>query len=105
MHTCRVSDMEKLVGDIAPYELAEEWDNVGLLVGRFGGGPGVGVGRRAVGGWAGVPRGGKRGDGRCLGGAVGRRRDGRVLQIEGFAVARRGAPLAGRLGGRWFFHG
>ena len=36
MHTCRVSDMEKLVGDIAPYELAEEWDNVGLLVGRAG---------------------------------------------------------------------
>jgi len=34
MHTCRVSDMERLVGEIAPYELAEEWDNVGLLVGR-----------------------------------------------------------------------
>ena len=36
MHTCRVSDMERLVGEIAPYELAEEWDNVGLLVGRAG---------------------------------------------------------------------
>jgi len=36
MYTCRVSDMERLVGEIAPYELAQEWDNVGLLVGRSG---------------------------------------------------------------------
>ena len=34
MNTCRVCDLEKLVGEIAPYELAEEWDNVGLLLGR-----------------------------------------------------------------------
>ena len=34
MNACRVEDMEKLVGGIAPYELAEEWDNVGLLLGR-----------------------------------------------------------------------
>ena len=30
---CMVRDIEKLVGGIAPYELAEEWDNVGLLFG------------------------------------------------------------------------
>lgn len=36
MHTCKVADMEKLVGGIAPYELAEDWDNVGLLLGRAG---------------------------------------------------------------------
>ena len=34
MHTCKVSDIVRLVGGIAPYELAEEWDNVGLLLGR-----------------------------------------------------------------------
>ena len=34
MHTCKVSDLVRLVGGIAPYELAEEWDNVGLLLGR-----------------------------------------------------------------------
>ncbi|MFQ9448041.1 MAG: tRNA (adenine(22)-N(1))-methyltransferase TrmK [Christensenellales bacterium] len=31
MGRCTVSDIEKLVGEIAPFELAEEWDNVGLL--------------------------------------------------------------------------
>ena len=36
MNTCTVSDVERLVGEIAPYELAEEWDNVGLLFGRAG---------------------------------------------------------------------
>ena len=36
MNECRVSDIERLVGEIAPYELAEEWDNVGLLFGRSG---------------------------------------------------------------------
>lgn len=36
MNTCTVSDMERLVDGIAPYELAEEWDNVGLLLGRRG---------------------------------------------------------------------
>ena len=33
MGRCTVSDIDKLVGDIAPFELAEEWDNVGLLFG------------------------------------------------------------------------
>ena len=36
MQTCSVSDIENLVGKIAPYELAEAWDNVGLLLGRAG---------------------------------------------------------------------
>lgn len=36
MNSCTVSDVEKLVGTIAPYELAEEWDNVGLLFGHAG---------------------------------------------------------------------
>lgn len=36
MNTCTVSDVERLVGEIAPYELAEEWDNVGLLFGHAG---------------------------------------------------------------------
>ncbi|MBQ2990323.1 MAG: Nif3-like dinuclear metal center hexameric protein [Clostridia bacterium] len=36
MHGCTVADIERLVGEIAPYELAEEWDNVGLLLGRAG---------------------------------------------------------------------
>ena len=31
---CTVSDVETLVGEIAPFELAEERDNVGLLFGR-----------------------------------------------------------------------
>lgn len=34
MNGCTVAELEKLVGGIAPYELAEDWDNVGLLVGR-----------------------------------------------------------------------
>ena len=34
METCTAKELEALVGEIAPYELAEEWDNVGLLVGR-----------------------------------------------------------------------
>ena len=34
MKKCTVTDVEQLVGGIAPYELAEEWDNVGLLVGH-----------------------------------------------------------------------
>lgn len=34
MNACTVSEMERIVGTIAPYELAEEWDNVGLLFGR-----------------------------------------------------------------------
>lgn len=34
MNTCTVSDVAGMVGRIAPYELAEPWDNVGLLVGR-----------------------------------------------------------------------
>ena len=34
MKTCRVSDVRELVGGIAPFELAEEWDNVGLLFGH-----------------------------------------------------------------------
>jgi len=34
---CTVKDIERLVGEIAPYELAEEWDNVGLLLGRADG--------------------------------------------------------------------
>ena len=34
MRTCTVADIEGLVGEIAPFELAEEWDNVGLLLGR-----------------------------------------------------------------------
>jgi len=36
MNTCTVRELERLVGEIAPYELAEEWDNVGLLLGRAG---------------------------------------------------------------------
>ena len=36
VNTCTVKDIEKLVGEIAPYELAEPWDNVGLLAGRRG---------------------------------------------------------------------
>ena len=34
MHTCTVNDVVRMVGEIAPYELAEAWDNIGLLVGR-----------------------------------------------------------------------
>ncbi len=34
MNGCTVADLEKLVGGIAPFDLAEEWDNVGLLFGR-----------------------------------------------------------------------
>jgi len=34
MNACTVKDIEKLVGQIAPYELAEPWDNVGLLLGH-----------------------------------------------------------------------
>ncbi len=34
MNICRVEDVEKMVGGIAPFELAEAWDNVGLLLGR-----------------------------------------------------------------------
>ena len=34
MNRCTAADIESLVGGIAPFELAEEWDNVGLLVGR-----------------------------------------------------------------------
>ena len=34
MKTCRVSDVRALVNGIAPFELAEEWDNVGLLFGH-----------------------------------------------------------------------
>ena len=34
MNACMVKDVVRMVGEIAPYELAEEWDNVGLLVGR-----------------------------------------------------------------------
>ena len=34
MKTCRVCDVVDLVNGIAPFELAEEWDNVGLLVGH-----------------------------------------------------------------------
>lgn len=33
MHGCTAADIERLVGGIAPYELAEPWDNVGLLAG------------------------------------------------------------------------
>lgn len=36
METCRVSDVARLVNGIAPFELAEEWDNVGLLFGHTG---------------------------------------------------------------------
>lgn len=36
MQECTVAEIERLVGGIAPYELAEEWDNVGLLLGRKG---------------------------------------------------------------------
>ena len=31
---CTVREIERLVGEIAPYALAEAWDNVGLLVGH-----------------------------------------------------------------------
>ena len=34
MNACMVKDIVGLVGQIAPYELAEPWDNVGLLLGR-----------------------------------------------------------------------
>ena len=34
MNGCTVKELERLVGEVAPYELAEEWDNVGLLLGR-----------------------------------------------------------------------
>lgn len=34
MNVCSVKDIVRLVGEIAPYELAEAWDNVGLLAGR-----------------------------------------------------------------------
>ena len=34
MKSCMVADVERMVGMIAPYETAEEWDNVGLLLGR-----------------------------------------------------------------------
>ena len=34
MKECSVQALTEMVGQIAPYELAEEWDNVGLLVGR-----------------------------------------------------------------------
>ncbi len=34
MRTCTVKDIEASLEEIAPRELAEEWDNVGLLVGR-----------------------------------------------------------------------
>ena len=34
VNTCTVKDIVGLVGQIAPYELAEPWDNVGLLLGR-----------------------------------------------------------------------
>ena len=34
MNTCTVAEIERIVGEIAPYELAEAWDNVGLLLGR-----------------------------------------------------------------------
>jgi len=37
VNTCTVKEIERLVGEIAPYELAEEWDNVGLLLGRADG--------------------------------------------------------------------
>ena len=33
---CTVAEMERLVSGIAPVELAEEWDNVGLLLGHAG---------------------------------------------------------------------
>ena len=36
MNGCTAADIERLVGEIAPYELAESWDNVGLLAGRRG---------------------------------------------------------------------
>ena len=36
MQVCTAAEIERLVGGIAPYELAEEWDNVGLLLGRRG---------------------------------------------------------------------
>lgn len=34
MNACTVKDIVGLVGQIAPYELAEPWDNIGLLLGR-----------------------------------------------------------------------
>lgn len=34
MKTCCVADVVDMVNGIAPFELAEEWDNVGLLLGR-----------------------------------------------------------------------
>ncbi|MBR5560785.1 MAG: Nif3-like dinuclear metal center hexameric protein [Clostridia bacterium] len=36
MNGCTAADIERLVCGIAPYELAEPWDNVGLLAGRRG---------------------------------------------------------------------
>ena len=37
MNACTVKDIARMVGEIAPYEMAEAWDNVGLLVGRANG--------------------------------------------------------------------
>lgn len=34
--TCTVAELEGMVNGIAPFSLAEEWDNVGLLLGRRG---------------------------------------------------------------------
>lgn len=34
VNACTVKELERLVGEIAPYELAEDWDNVGLLAGH-----------------------------------------------------------------------
>ena len=36
MRNCTAADIERMVGEIAPFELAEEWDNVGMLFGRRG---------------------------------------------------------------------
>ena len=36
MNGCTVAEIERLVGELAPYGLAEEWDNVGLLLGEAG---------------------------------------------------------------------
>ncbi|MBQ7486689.1 MAG: Nif3-like dinuclear metal center hexameric protein [Clostridia bacterium] len=36
MKTCTVADVLSLVNEIAPFDLAEEWDNVGLLQGYRG---------------------------------------------------------------------
>ena len=37
MNTCTVKDALEMMNGIAPFELAQPWDNVGLLVGRAGG--------------------------------------------------------------------